>query len=376
MYGRPSARPSTGSFTATAGSGAVLLDPDIGDDELRVRLLSTVSEAQLREDQLKTDAAEQGVGRREDVFVAKPAPRPRQQRTRAIEVAALRPQGTAPAVLRRRCRTCADAGTGRCVADVRRPSADGGRRRGASRRRRSTAGPRTSGSPRRSPGAPAGEIGRAHARRRPGTRNPTGCGDPAAGRSRGGRPRGRWHRALAGGSIEDSALRVERTEAAPDGAADLVADLYRRLPEAQTTGILLEVDDAASLPRPSSTCAMAAFWGTGWTASSDGQFFPAGGRGEPSTWSTPPPGPAADEIHDGRRQRTRPESSRRRGGTARTDCSAKASLLRGRRRPPMFAVAPPVAEPPGRTGPPSAELENACDDSNEPSGYPGGEKKL
>ena len=25
---------------------------------------------------------------------------------------------------------------------------------------------------------------------------------------------------------------------------------------------------------------MAAFWGTGWTASSDGQFFPAGGRGE------------------------------------------------------------------------------------------------
>ena len=31
--------------------GAVLLDPDVGDDELRVRLLSTVPEAQLREDQ-------------------------------------------------------------------------------------------------------------------------------------------------------------------------------------------------------------------------------------------------------------------------------------------------------------------------------------
>ena len=31
--------------------GAVLLDPDVGDDELRTRLLSTVPEAQLREDQ-------------------------------------------------------------------------------------------------------------------------------------------------------------------------------------------------------------------------------------------------------------------------------------------------------------------------------------
>ena len=31
--------------------GAVLLDPDVGDDELRGRLLSTVPEAQLREDQ-------------------------------------------------------------------------------------------------------------------------------------------------------------------------------------------------------------------------------------------------------------------------------------------------------------------------------------
>ena len=49
----------------------------------------------------------------------------------------------------------------------------------------------------------------------------------------------------AGESIEDSVLRVERTEAAvPDGAADLVADLYRRLPEARITDILLEVDDA------------------------------------------------------------------------------------------------------------------------------------
>ena len=40
--------------------------------------------------------------------------------------------------------------------------------------------------------------------------------------------------AIAGGSIEDSVLRIERTETAvPDGAADLVTD------------ILLEVDDAS-----------------------------------------------------------------------------------------------------------------------------------
>ena len=53
--------------------------------------------------------------------------------------------------------------TGRCAADVPRPSAAGGRRRGSSRRRRPTAGRRTSGSPRRSPGAPVGGICRAHA---------------------------------------------------------------------------------------------------------------------------------------------------------------------------------------------------------------------
>ena len=52
-------------------------------------------------------------------------------------------------------------------------------------------------------------------------------------------------RVIAGGSIEDSMLRVERTEGAvPDGAADLVADLYRRMPDARITDILLEVDDA------------------------------------------------------------------------------------------------------------------------------------
>ena len=44
------------------------------------------------------------------------------------------------------------------------------------------AGPRTSGSPRRFPGALVGGTSRAHARRRPGTRSPTDCGGPSAGR--------------------------------------------------------------------------------------------------------------------------------------------------------------------------------------------------
>ena len=143
-------------------------------------------------------------------------------------------------------------------------------------------------------------------------------------------------------------LRVERTEAAvPDGAADLVAELYRRMPAARITDILLEVDDAtrfteafthlrtgepcrdrigllnvllaeginlglrkmaeatathgfwelmriarwhvegdafdralAAVVEAQAALPMAAFWGTGRTASSDGQFFPAAGRGE------------------------------------------------------------------------------------------------
>ena len=154
--------------------------------------------------------------------------------------------------------------------------------------------------------------------------------------------------AITGGRIEDGMLRIERTEAAvPDGAADLVADLYRRMPNARITDILLEVDDATRFTeafthlRTGSPCRdrigllnvllaeginlglrkmaeattthgfwelmriarwhvegeaydralsvvveaqaalpMAAFWGMGRTASSDGQFFPAGSRGE------------------------------------------------------------------------------------------------
>jgi TnpA family transposase len=51
--------------------------------------------------------------------------------------------------------------------------------------------------------------------------------------------------ALPGGVIENGTLRVERLDAdVPEEAGDLVLDLYRRLPEARITDILMEVDDA------------------------------------------------------------------------------------------------------------------------------------
>ena len=50
---------------------------------------------------------------------------------------------------------------------------------------------------------------------------------------------------IAGASIDEGMLRIERTAAAvPDGAGDLVADLYQRIPDTRITDILLEVDDA------------------------------------------------------------------------------------------------------------------------------------
>ncbi len=50
---------------------------------------------------------------------------------------------------------------------------------------------------------------------------------------------------LSGGVIEDGTLCVERLDAdIPEEASDLVLDLYRRLPEARITDILMEVDDA------------------------------------------------------------------------------------------------------------------------------------
>ena len=153
---------------------------------------------------------------------------------------------------------------------------------------------------------------------------------------------------IAGDSIDEGMLRIERTEAAvPDGAGDLVTDLYQLVPDTRITDILLEVDDAtrfteafthlrtgvpcrdrigllnvllaeginlglrkmaeattthgfwelmriarwhvegdayeralAVVVEAQAALPMAAFWGPGRTASSDGQFFPAGGRGE------------------------------------------------------------------------------------------------
>lgn len=50
---------------------------------------------------------------------------------------------------------------------------------------------------------------------------------------------------LPGDVIEDGTLRVERLDAdVPEEVSDLVLDLYRRLPEARITDILMEVDDA------------------------------------------------------------------------------------------------------------------------------------
>jgi hypothetical protein len=149
-------------------------------------------------------------------------------------------------------------------------------------------------------------------------------------------------------TIENGVLRVERLKAdVPEEAGDLVLDLYRRLPEARITDILVEVDedigftDAFTHLRTGAPCRdrigllnvilaeglnlglskmanatsshdffqlsrlsrwhvesealdhalervieeqaqlpMAKYWGTGRTASSDGQFFPTTRQGE------------------------------------------------------------------------------------------------
>ena len=81
------------------------------------------------------------------------------------------------------------------------------------------------------PGQPARLARRTPVRPR---RGPAPAGRRGAGRG----DRRREHRRQRGSASM-------RTEAAvPDGAADLVADLYRRLSEARITDILLEVDDA------------------------------------------------------------------------------------------------------------------------------------
>ena len=180
----------------------------------------------------------------------------------------------------------------------------------------------------------------------------------------------------AGASIDEGMLRIERTAAAvPDGAGDLVADLYQRIPDTRITDILLEVDAATRFTeafthlRTGAPCRdrigllnvllaeginlglrkmadattthgfwelmriarwhveceasdralsvvveaqaalpMAAFWGAGRTASSDGQFFPAGRpRRSPQPWSTP----ATEPSPASRRTRTSPTGSPR-----------------------------------------------------------------
>ena len=154
--------------------------------------------------------------------------------------------------------------------------------------------------------------------------------------------------AIPGGVIRDGGLNIDRlTAAAPEGADELILDLYKRLPETRITNVLMEVDaevgftDAFIHLRTGAPCKdkigllnvllaeginlslgkmagstnthdywelmrlsrwhvegeamdralamvidaqarlpMAAFWGPGTTASSDGQFFPTTRQGE------------------------------------------------------------------------------------------------
>ena len=71
--------------------------------------------------------AQHRVGRRENGVRREASLAPMPAATPCGRGAALRLRGTAPGVRRRRCRTCADAGTHRCAADARKPSAAGGR---------------------------------------------------------------------------------------------------------------------------------------------------------------------------------------------------------------------------------------------------------
>lgn len=154
--------------------------------------------------------------------------------------------------------------------------------------------------------------------------------------------------AIPGGTIEDGILHVDRLKHdVPPEADELVLDLYRRLPDARITDILMDVEDdigfgeafthlrtgvpctdkigllnvllaeglnlglskmaeatsthnyfqlsrisrwhvesdainraLAMVVKAQSDLPMARFWGTGVTASSDGQFFPASRQGE------------------------------------------------------------------------------------------------
>ena len=65
--------PLAQKLTGTPVLGAVLLDLDVGHDELRARLLSTAPEAQLREDQ--SDLAKLDAGRPERPASSRPPSR-------------------------------------------------------------------------------------------------------------------------------------------------------------------------------------------------------------------------------------------------------------------------------------------------------------
>ncbi|MHA7882110.1 Tn3 family transposase [Nitratireductor rhodophyticola] len=154
--------------------------------------------------------------------------------------------------------------------------------------------------------------------------------------------------AIPGGAIENGILHIDKLTAnTPDGAEDLILDLYKRIPDARITDILLEVDSAtgfteafthlrigvpckdrigllnvilaeginlglrkmaeatnshgywelmrlarwhvegeaynralAMVVEALAKLPTAAHWGMGLSASSDGQFFPAGEKGE------------------------------------------------------------------------------------------------
>ena len=63
---------------------------------------------------------------------------------------------------------------------------------------------------------------------------------------------------IPGGSIENGILHIDKLEAAaPEGAEDLVLDLYKHIPPTRITDLLLEVDAATGFCEASPICAPA-----------------------------------------------------------------------------------------------------------------------
>ena len=135
-------------FVAAGQDGLKSRATEAGDDDHR-RLQAKIGELLMETELLyaKVDQLEAGRpglanmrGANTEPAGARTCSSRSQARTRA---GALRLRGTAPAGRWRRHRTHLGAGTRRCVADVRRPSAAGRRRRGSSQRRLPTAWRRT-----------------------------------------------------------------------------------------------------------------------------------------------------------------------------------------------------------------------------------------